>query len=85
MLGWLCFAFYVFYLFDLNLCDAVTFHLFHRVAVAFVFEGLAEVWDALQAGEDESGEGFESGVAWQGQAMLGFEVADVYRAFEDED
>jgi len=38
----------------------------------------------LQAGEHEPGQRFESGVAGQGQAVLGFEVADVYCAFEQE-
>ncbi len=79
------FVLYVFQLFDLHFCDAVTFHFFDGVAMAFVFERLAEVRDALQAGQDESGQGFESGVAGQEQAVLGFEVADVDCAFEDQD
>ena len=60
---------------------AVTFHFFYCVAVTFVFEGFAQVRDALQAGQDESGQGFEAGVAGQEQAMLGLEVADVDCAF----
>src|SRR5580693_7752832 len=63
----------------------MTFHLFDRVAMGFVFEGFAQVRDALQAGEHESGEGFEAGVAGQEQAVLGFEVANAYCAFEYQD
>ena len=62
----------------------MTFHFFDRVAVAFVFEGLSQVRDALQTSQDESGEGLESGVARQEQAVLSFEVADVDCAFEDQ-
>src|ERR1700691_953642 len=79
------FVFGAFYLFDLYFCDAVTFHLFYRVAVTFVFEGFAQIWDALQAGQHESGQGFESGVAGQEQAVLGFEVADVDCSLEYKD
>ena len=53
---------------DFYLGDAVAFHLFHGVAVALVFEGFAQVRNLLQAGEDESGQGFESGVARQQSA-----------------
>jgi hypothetical protein len=35
------FVFGAFYLFDLYLGDAVTFHLFYGVTVTFVFERLA--------------------------------------------
>src|SRR6266852_2713610 len=53
----------ILYFFNLYFRDAVAVHIFHSVAVAFVFERFAEVRDALQAGQHESGEGFESGVA----------------------
>src|ERR1022692_412592 len=75
----------VFYFFDLYFCDAMAFHLFDGVSAVFVFKRLAQVRDTLQAGQDESGEGFEPGVAGQEQAVLGLEVADVYRAFHHQD
>ena len=63
----------------------MTFHLFDGVAVAFVFERFAEVRDALQAGEHETGQGFETGVAGQEEAVLGLEVENIFRAFEQQD
>ena len=71
------FAFHSCCLFDSYSCDAVTFQLFYRVAAAFVFETVAQVWDALQSRQDESGEGFEAGVARERQGVFGFQVADV--------
>ena len=63
----------LFRLFDLHSGDAVAFQLFDRVAAAFVFEGLvAQVRDALQAGEDESGQGFETGVAREESGRIRF-------------
>src|ERR1035438_4731248 len=57
--------------------DAVAFQLFCCVAAAFIFEGIAQRWNLLQAGQNESGQGFESGVAREGQGVLGFQIANV--------
>src|ERR1700722_13547013 len=62
----------------------IAFHFFDGIAMAFVFEGFAEIGNALQACENESGEGFESGIAGQDQVVLGFEIANVYGAFEQQ-
>src|ERR1700685_356562 len=42
--------------------DAVAFQFVHGETAAFVFEGVAKHRDTLQAGEDESSQGLESGV-----------------------
>src|SRR5215469_715550 len=62
--------------------DAVAFQLFDGVAAAFVFETVAHIGDSLQAGEDESRQGFEPCITRQCQSVFGFEVADIHRAFE---
>src|SRR5882672_4577629 len=69
-------------LFDLDPGDAVAIDLKDGVAVAFIFEGLTLTRDSLQAGEDEAGERFESGIARQGELILRFQVANADRAFE---
>jgi hypothetical protein len=78
------FAFDVFHFLDLHSGDAVSFHFLHRITIAFVLERFAKIRNALQAGEYKSGERFEAGVAGQKQAVLSFEIADVYRAFEQQ-
>jgi hypothetical protein len=85
LLRGLGFAFDVFHFLDLYSGDAVSFHFFHRITIAFELERFAKIGNALQAGEYKSGEGFEAGVAGQEQAVLSFEIADVYRAFEQQD
>src|SRR5260370_6558974 len=78
------FTFDILYFFYFYFRDAVAFHLFDRVAVAFVVERFAEVGDALQAGENESRESFETGIAGEKQGVLGLQGAGTHRAFHDQ-
>src|ERR1700692_546094 len=84
LLRGLGFAIDIFRFFYLDFGDTVTFHLFDGIAMAFVFEGFAEVRNALQSGQYESGEGFKSSIAGKEQVVLGFEVTNVHRALEHE-
>src|SRR2546423_15015892 len=78
------FGFYFGCLLDSDPRYAVAFQLFDGVAAAVVFERVAQAGNLLQAGENESGQGFETGISRNCETVLGFEIANIYRAFEHE-
>ena len=63
-------------LFNFHLGNTVAIEFLHGVAVPFVFETLTLPWNLLQPGEDEAGQGFESGIARQEQLILRFKIAN---------
>src|SRR5579871_2007247 len=82
LLGGFSFAFHLGHFLDSYPCDAVTFHLLDRIAAAFELEGIAQHRDALQAGEDEPRERFESRIAGQGYAVLSLQVSYIHGTFQ---
>src|SRR6478609_10359519 len=60
----------------------MAFDFFYRIAASFVFEAVAGVWNSLQAGQDEPGERFKSGVAGEDEAIFCFEISNIHRAIE---
>src|SRR5450432_3380706 len=65
--------------------DAVALQVVDGEAAAFVFEGVAQLRDALQPGQNKSGQSFEASLTRESQAIGGFQVADVDRSLEQQD
>jgi len=74
-----CYWHFRFWWLDANRCYSMAVHFLDYEAAALIVEGLAAFGHFLEAGEDESGEGFEAFVLRQDQIVLAFEVAYVDR------
>ena len=70
--------------FDHYFADAAAGHFEDGQAAAFEFGGVAFAGDAAEAGEEEAGECFDAAFFGELPVHLGFEVAELDAAVEDE-
>ena len=69
---------------NLDFCDAPAFHFDHGEAAVVVVDRLTGARNVAEAGEHESGEGFNTAIARQTPLHLGFQIAEVGAALENE-
>lgn len=70
--------------FDADLLDSAAFHLGYGHFAIFKDYAFAASWDFAEAHEEEAGEGFDAAFAGQAPLHLGFQVAQVYGALEEQ-